>query len=120
MTHIDCFVEDTFDAAHFLPNVADGHKCKRMHGHTYKIRITVRGAIDPVYGWVIDYSEIKAIWNRLKIELDHHCLNDLIPNPTCELLAVYIAGRLDERMKIHSIELRETANCGVFLDCNAK
>jgi 6-pyruvoyltetrahydropterin/6-carboxytetrahydropterin synthase len=118
------FIEDSFDSAHFLPNVPEGHKCKRLHGHTYRIRLELKGDIGKETGWVMDYSDLKSMWEPLKTILDHHCLNDIddLENPTCELLAVWIWVRLlnqfDELGKpyIARLEVRETANCGVVME----
>lgn len=105
------FIEDSFDAAHWLPNVPEGHKCGRMHGHTYRIRLEATGDIGVETGWVIDYADLKYAWSIMKAQLDHDCLNDILPNPTCELIAEWIGTRLP---MISRIELRETVNCGVI------
>lgn len=111
------FIEDSFDSAHWLPNVPDGHKCKNIHGHTYKIRIEVRGSIGKFSGWVIDYSEIKEIWGRIKLVLDHKCLNDIsgLENSTCELLVEWVWGKLVEMgLNLRRLEIRETEHCGAI------
>jgi 6-pyruvoyltetrahydropterin/6-carboxytetrahydropterin synthase len=105
------FLEDSFDAAHWLPNVSEHHKCHRMHGHTYRVRLEVSGEIDAVMGWVVDYSELKRLWGPVKAALDHHCLNDFMPNPTCEIIARWIGNNIE---LVSRIELRETVNCGVI------
>lgn len=104
------FVEDSFDSAHYLPHVPEGHKCARMHGHTYRIRLEVSGDVGPATGWLVDYSEVKAAWEPIKDRLDHHCLNELLPNPTCELIAEWIGAAMP---MLSRIELRETVHCGV-------
>lgn len=112
----DVFLEDSFDSAHWLPNVAEDHKCRRLHGHTYRVRIDVEGKIGDDTGWVIDYAEIKSKWLSVKQELDHHCLNEILVNPTCELLSHHIANKLiDGGLPISRLELRETEHCGVTL-----
>lgn len=114
MPEMTVFIEDSFDSAHFLPNVPKDHKCARLHGHTYRIRIEISGAVDPVSGWVIDYAEIKTAWEPIKHNLDHWNLNEVILNPTCENIAEWIAKRLEYvGVLVSSIELRETVNCGV-------
>ncbi len=110
MAETAIFIEDSFDSAHWLPNVPQDHKCHRMHGHTYRIRLEVFGPVDPVTGWIIDYTELKAEWEIIKRDLDHKTLNDVLPNPTCELIAAYIGSWLP---MVSHIELRETVNCGV-------
>lgn len=105
------FIEDSFDSAHWLPNVPENHKCRRMHGHTYRIRMEFSGSIGVDTGWVLDYETLKKSWNPVKSALDHRTLNDILPNPTCELLAEYIAASMGPM--ISRVELRETVNCGV-------
>lgn len=82
----------TFDAAHYLPNVPDGHKCRRMHGHTYEVVLHVTDDVDAELGWVVDFAEIKDIWNSIETELDHHLLNEVagLENPTAERVAAWI------------------------------
>lgn len=109
------FIEDSFDSAHFLPNVPPDHKCARLHGHTYRVRIEICGDVDPITGWIMDYSEIKTAWQRVKEQLDHHLLNDLIPNSTSELIAAWILNRLDLN-GLCRLELRETANAGTVIN----
>lgn len=85
-----------FDAAHFLPNVPDGHKCKRMHGHTYRVTVYVTGKPDPETGMICDYQDIADAWGPVHAVLDHHTLNDIegLENPTTELLAPWVFKRL--------------------------
>jgi 6-pyruvoyltetrahydropterin/6-carboxytetrahydropterin synthase len=89
---MEIFKEFTFDSAHWLPNVPDDHKCKRMHGHTYRVRLYISGALHPQLGWVIDFGDIKKVWAPLEKQLDHRILNDIpgLENPTAENLAIWI------------------------------
>jgi 6-pyruvoyltetrahydropterin/6-carboxytetrahydropterin synthase len=113
------FFEDSFDSAHSLPLVPETHKCRRVHGHTYRIRIEISGPVGPL-GWIVDYAEIKERWSDLKRHLDHRNLNDLLPNPTCELLADYIYEALATRLSgLSRIELRETEHCGAEVRSDA-
>lgn len=84
-----------FDAAHFLPHVPDGHKCKRMHGHTYCVEIVCHGEPD-ARGMVLDYAELADAWKALHDILDHSVLNEIVDleNPTTEVLAPWILRRL--------------------------
>lgn len=84
-----------FDAAHWLPFVADGHKCKRMHGHTYRVEVACVGPLN-AQGMICDYAEISAAWAPLHDRLDHRKLNDVpgLENPTTEILAPYILREL--------------------------
>ncbi len=85
-----------FEAAHYLPKVPPGHKCARMHGHSYQIEIAIEGDIDAERGWLIDFAEIDEHAMPLVRELDHHVLNEIdgLANPTSELLAVWWWKRL--------------------------
>lgn len=114
------FVEDTFDTAHWLPRVPPDHKCHNLHGHTYRIRLEYGQNVNPQSGWVVDYAEIKAVWEEVKKLLDHKCLNDVIENSTCENLAMFIRDALykaEYGRILKRIEIRETERCGVVLEC---
>jgi len=87
----------TFEAAHFLPNLPDGHKCKRIHGHSFRCEVEVTGEIDPVTGFVMDYADVKAAFKPLFAQLDHRFLNHDVPgleNPSSEVIARWIWERL--------------------------
>lgn len=86
-----------FEAAHKLPHVPEGHKCGRLHGHSFVVDVTVFGSVDQTLGWVIDFADIKAAWKPLEDLLDHAYLNDIVglENPTSELIAAWIFDRLD-------------------------
>ena len=101
----------SFDAAHWLPNVPEGHKCKRLHGHTYGVTLAVEGPVDDVMGWVLDFGEIKAAFAPLLKRLDHHCLNEIdgLENPTAEVLAAWIFGELKPALPLlRDVAVRET------------
>jgi 6-pyruvoyltetrahydropterin/6-carboxytetrahydropterin synthase len=111
------YKEFTFDSAHFLPNVPDGHKCKEMHGHTYRLRIWIKGQPDPHLGWVMDFAVLKSIVKPVVAELDHKCMNNVagLENPTCELIAVWIWNRLKPLLQaMDHLELHETPTSGVI------
>jgi 6-pyruvoyltetrahydropterin/6-carboxytetrahydropterin synthase len=85
-----------FEAAHLLPRLPESHKCRRLHGHSFKVDVVVEGPCDPELGWLIDYAEISAAFRPLWEQLDHRYLNDVpgLENPTSENLAVWIWARL--------------------------
>lgn len=85
-----------FDSAHFLPNVPAGHKCGRMHGHSYRVVLGLEGPLDPQLGWVQDYGEVKQAFRPLLERFDHQVLNEIpgLENPTAERLAIYIHDAL--------------------------
>ena len=110
------YKEFTFDSAHFLPNVPDGHKCKEMHGHTYRLRIWIKGQPDVKLGWVMDFAVLKGLVKPVVAELDHKCMNNIpgLENPTCELIAVWIWNRLKPLLpEMDHLELHETPTSGV-------
>ncbi len=112
---MEIWKEFTFDAAHVLPNVPEGHKCRRLHGHTYRVRIYVSGEPDDRVGWVMDFGDIKAAFEPILDRLDHYYLNDIegLVNPTAEVLARWIWQRLEPRLPMLSrIEIHETCTTG--------
>lgn len=86
----------SFEAAHFLPSFPEGHKCRRMHGHSFRVDVVVEGPLDPARGYLVDYGDIKRAVAPLHDELDHRLLNELpgLANPTSEMLAVWVWDRL--------------------------
>jgi 6-pyruvoyltetrahydropterin/6-carboxytetrahydropterin synthase len=88
--------EVRFEAAHHLPRTPEGHKCRRLHGHSYRVEIHVTGPVDPEKGWVCDFDDLRRAFTPLREQLDHHTLNDIegLENPTSELLARWIWERL--------------------------
>lgn len=104
--------EFTFEAAHRLPLVPEGHKCARLHGHSYRVEIHVVGPVGDD-GMVMDFSEIKAAWKPLHARLDHYYLNEIdgLENPTSEVLARWIFDRID-LPAVEQIVVRETCTSG--------
>lgn len=108
-----------FEAAHFLPNVPEGHKCRRIHGHSFRGELAIRGEVDPVTGWVVDFAVLKAALDPIVAQLDHYLLNDVdgLKNPTSEVLAAWIWDRLAPQMPaLHRITIEETctSRCHYF------
>lgn len=85
-----------FEAAHFLPAVPDGHRCRRLHGHSFRFEVEVGGEVDPTTGWLLDYGELSARVRPVVDQLDHTLLNAVpgLENPTAELLAAWLWSRL--------------------------
>ena len=111
---MEIFREFTFEAAHRLPQVPEGHKCARLHGHSYRVEIHLRGDVDPVAGWVTDFGDIKAAFQPLRDQLDHYYLNDVpgLENPTSEVLARWIWQRLADVLPLSAVVIRETCTSG--------
>jgi 6-pyruvoyltetrahydropterin/6-carboxytetrahydropterin synthase len=105
----------TFEAAHILPNVPDGHKCKRLHGHSYYVHVHVAGEPDPELGWIIDFAEIAEAFQPLWERLDHNYLNEIegLENPTSEVVAKWIWNRLKPSLPLLSkVVVGETCTAG--------
>jgi 6-pyruvoyltetrahydropterin/6-carboxytetrahydropterin synthase len=90
------------EAAHRLPNVPPGHKCARLHGHSFAIEVHVRGPVDPELGWVMDFADMKAAFAPLFERIDHRYLNEVtgLENPTSENLARWVWHELKPRLPL--------------------
>ncbi len=88
--------EFRFEAAHRLPKVPPGHKCARLHGHSFRVELAVGGPVDENTGWFIDFQRLHDVWKPLDEILDHRYLNDVpgLENPTSEVLAHWIWQRI--------------------------
>ena len=112
---MDIFKEFTFEAAHRLPNVPEGHKCRRLHGHSFRVEIHVRGEVDPETGWVMDFADLKRAFQPLYDQLDHNYLNEIegLENPTSEVLARWVWQRLRPSLPgLSQVLVRETCTSG--------
>ena len=100
-----------FEAAHFLPNVAEGHKCRRIHGHSFRGEVAVRGPVGEKSGWVMDFADLKQAVEPLVERLDHYLLNDVegLENPTSERIAIWLWDRLAPTLPgLHRVTIEET------------
>jgi len=91
------------------------YKDLRLHGHSFFVRLTITGDVDPKTGWLMDFDDIKDAFNPLLERLDHHYLNEVpgLENPTSELLAKWIWERLKPALpELASVEIRETCTVG--------
>ena len=98
-------------SARLLPAVAAGHPCGRVHGHTFGVRLVVRGPVDPTTGWVVDFEAIAAAWRPVHEALDHRMLNDVpgLENPTSERIALWIWEALRTPLPmLIAVEISET------------
>jgi 6-pyruvoyltetrahydropterin/6-carboxytetrahydropterin synthase len=112
---VEIFKVFTLESAHRLPNVPAGHKCARVHGHSFRIEIHVQGPLDPQLGWVMDFADVKAAFQPLFEQLDHHYLNDVagLENPTSEHLARWIWQRLKPALpQLSAVVVHETCTSG--------
>lgn len=81
-----------FESAHFLPHVPPDHKCRRMHGHSYRCEVHVTGPVHEHMGWVADYADIRRAFEPIRKRIDHYLLNEIegLDNPTSERIAAWI------------------------------
>lgn len=112
---MEIFKEFSIEAAHWLPNVPAGHKCGRLHGHSFHLQLWVSGPVDAHLGWVQDFAEIKAAFKTIEDQIDHRCLNDVsgLENPTSENLARWLWSALKPSLPLLSkIVVKETCTSG--------
>ena len=101
----------TFEAAHFLPSFPEGHKCRRMHGHSFSVDVVIAGEVPAGQYHLIDYGALSTAVDPLRNQLDHYCLNEIegLENPTSEMIAVWLWDRLKPRLPmLAEIVVRET------------
>ena len=103
-----------FDAAHRLPNVGQGHKCSRLHGHSFRVEIHIKGAVDPQSGWVMDFADIVGAFKPLHEQLDHKYLNEIdgLDNPTSENIAKWIWKHLYPVLPLSKVVVQESTESG--------
>jgi 6-pyruvoyltetrahydropterin/6-carboxytetrahydropterin synthase len=109
----------TIEAAHRLPNVPPGHKCARLHGHSFRIELHLTGEVDPRTGWVMDFADVRAAFQPTYDQLDHHYLNEIpgLENPTSEHLARWIWEQMKPKLPLLSqVVVHETCTSGCSYD----
>jgi 6-pyruvoyltetrahydropterin/6-carboxytetrahydropterin synthase len=91
-----------FEAAHLLPRLPKSHKCRRLHGHSFKVEIVVAGECDEKLGWLMDYADISEVFRPIWEKLDHNYLNGIsgLENPTSENVAVWIWKKLKPKLPL--------------------
>jgi 6-pyruvoyltetrahydropterin/6-carboxytetrahydropterin synthase len=98
-----------FESAHFLPEVPEGHRCRNLHGHNYRVEIVTSGALD-ARGFVKDFAEIDALVAPLLQKVDHRLLNEVegLENPTAEIIARWFLDRIAD---CESVRVHENDDC---------
>ncbi len=93
-----------FEAAHWLPTFPEGHKCRRLHGHSFKVEVIVEGEVDAAKGYLVDYGDITKAVAPVRAMLDHYCLNEIegLSNPTSEMIAQWVWSRLSPALPMLS------------------
>lgn len=114
---MDIFKIFSIESAHRLPNLPASHKCSRLHGHSFRIEIHVRGEIQQPEGWVVDFADVKRAFQPLFDQLDHNYLNDIpgLENPTSERLAQWIYEQLQPALpQLAKVVVHETCTAGAI------
>ncbi|BAP58545.1 6-carboxytetrahydropterin synthase QueD [Candidatus Tachikawaea gelatinosa] len=109
------FKDFQFEAAHQLPYVSKEHKCSRLHGHSFKVRLEIFGETQKKTGWVMDFKKIKNIFKSVHNQLDHRFLNEIpgLENPTSEILAKWIWNKIKPHLpELLSVTIKETCTSG--------
>ncbi len=112
---MEIFCEFTLEAAHRLPHVPEGHKCSRLHGHSFRVAVHVEGEVGAARGWVCDFADVRAAFAPVHDALDHRYLNEVagLDNPTSERLAEWIWERLAPDLPgLCQVVVRETCTSG--------
>lgn len=112
---MEIFKEFTFESAHRLPNVPEGHKCGRLHGHSFRAELWLQGSVGTDSGWIMDFGDVKKAFAKFYDQLDHNYLNDIpgLENPTSEVLAKWIWERVRPQLPLLSkVVVRETCTSG--------
>lgn len=116
---MEIYKEFSFEAAHFLPNVPVGHKCGRLHGHSFRVELRLRGRVDEHMGWLRDFADMKLAFKPIEDQLDHHFLNEVpgLENPTSENLARWIWEHLKPELpELCRVIVRETCSAGCIYE----
>ena len=105
--------EYRFEAAHHLPRVPEGHRCRRLHGHSFRVEIFASGEVDPRSGFLLDFYDLDRAAQPIIAALDHRTLNEVegLDNPTSEQLCIWIWQRLAPLLpQLSAVTLWETAD----------
>ena len=108
---VELIKDFTFEAAHALPKAPTGHKCARLHGHSFRIEVHVAGVVDAKRGWLVDYGDITKAFRPVHEQLDHYYLNEVsgLENPTSEILARWIWRKLKPALRgLSAVVVQET------------
>jgi 6-pyruvoyltetrahydropterin/6-carboxytetrahydropterin synthase len=108
----------TFEAGHCLPTLPEGHKCRRLHGHSYTVEVVLASGQLVGPGFVADFGDLAPLRGYIDGTLDHRYLNDVLDaEPTCEVIAAHLAAWYLEHLaaavpgRLHAVRVWETATC---------
>ena len=107
------------ESARSIPNLPKTHPCHHIHGHSFKIIISVKGPVNKQNGFVTDFQDIDDAFNSFKKELDHSYLNNIegLQNPTSENICIWIWDKIQSSLpNIYKIEIKETDSTGCIYE----
>jgi 6-pyruvoyltetrahydropterin/6-carboxytetrahydropterin synthase len=105
-----------FEAAHRLPNLPEAHKCRRLHGHSFRIQVVIAGPVAPVTGFVMDFADVDQIVDPVIASLDHYYLNEIsgLENPTSEILAAWLWDKIQPALpRLSAVTVAATGDARV-------
>lgn len=111
--HVTLTKSFDFHAAHALGTFPQGHRCRQMHGHTFRVDVVVSGDVDPRKGYLVDFGEIRKLTDPIQAKLDHTTLNDIpgLEVPTAEMIAKWVYDQLAPNLpQLEAIRIHETPN----------
>jgi len=114
---MDMFVHFDFAASRYLPRLPASHPCSRMHGHTFQVRLVLRGQVDRRSGWMVDFGDVELRVGAVRALLDHRSLNDItgLENPTTEIIAEWLWERFAADVPgLYEITVQEHPTRGVI------
>jgi len=112
---MEIFKDFTFESAHRLPNLPSTHKCSRLHGHTFQVRLYVKGQVTGEQGWLMDFADIESVFAPVLDQIDHRYLNEVegLSNPTSEVIAIWIWDRLVSKLPgLSRVQVMENCTSG--------
>ena len=112
---MDIFRIFHLQCARRLPGLPDAHPCSRLHGHSFRVELTVTGELDPELGWVMDFADLDKAWQSIHALLDHRYLNDIagLENPTSENLARWVWSALQTLLpQLSKVSVMESHDSG--------
>ena len=104
------YKEYYINSARFLPNLENSHICSNLHGHTYNIKVSVKGPVNTKTGFVIDAFDIDKSFDKVHKEIDHRLLNEIkgLENPTSENICIFVWNKLIKDLPyLYEIEIKE-------------
>ncbi len=108
----------TLDAAVRLRHAPDGSGLRRLHGHTYTLRLHLAAPLDELLGWAVDFGDVKSAFNPIFLQLDHqpiHEIADLADGDTARIAGWIVDQARHQLPQLDRVDLFETPGCGAIV-----